>query len=77
MVYTAQIYVEYEGIHYVGWKWEAKMHERFLKCSVNGINGRGVSEFHYHSKKGRPHNNLYEDPKWFENVVQEFYDSRK
>lgn len=55
--------MEYEAIHYVGWKWEARMVERFVQYTVNGIPGRGVSEFHYNNKGGRPV--AVNDPYWF------------
>ncbi|XP_049957988.1 uncharacterized protein LOC126474556 [Schistocerca serialis cubense] len=65
-VYHAQVNVEYLSTHYVGWKWEARMVERFIKCTVNGIPGRGVSEFHYHNSTGRPEKVSKNDPQWFQ-----------
>ena len=64
-VYTVQVNVEYEATHYVGWKWEARMVERFVRYIVNGIPGKGVSEFHYHNKEGRPPSVAENDPFWF------------
>jgi len=64
-VYTVQVTVEYAATHYVGWKWEARMVERFVRYIVNGIPGIGVSEFHYHNKGGRPPSAAENDPFWF------------
>ncbi|CAK1544878.1 unnamed protein product [Leptosia nina] len=63
--YTIQVLVEYESIHYVSQEWEAKMRERFCKYIVNGISGRGVSEFHYRHKDGRPESAAKTDPEWY------------
>lgn len=43
--------VEYESVHYKGNDIEAKMFERFLKYRVNGVTGRGISEWHYNNIK--------------------------
>ncbi|XP_069689416.1 uncharacterized protein [Periplaneta americana] len=68
-VYTVQVFVEYESTHYVGWKWEARMVERFVRYVVNGIPGRGVSEFHYYNKGGRPTSAAEKDPEWFKRIA--------
>jgi len=64
-VYNVQVNVEYAATHYVGWKLEARMVERFVRYTVNGIPGQGVSEFHYHNKGGRPPSFAEKDPFWF------------
>ncbi|XP_050351741.1 uncharacterized protein LOC126774316 isoform X2 [Nymphalis io] len=64
-VYTIQVLVEYEAIHYVSQEWDARMVERFCKFIVNGVPGRGVSEFHYRHKDGRPESAAKTDPDWF------------
>ncbi|XP_014365016.2 uncharacterized protein LOC106716094 [Papilio machaon] len=64
-VYTAQVVVEYESIHYVSSEWEARMVERFCRFSVNGVAGRGVSEFHYRHTDGRPDSVANNDPEWY------------
>ncbi|XP_045450924.1 uncharacterized protein LOC123659795 [Melitaea cinxia] len=64
-VYTIQVLVEYESIHYVSQDWDARMVERFCKFIVNGVPGRGVSEFHYRHKDGRPESVAKNDPEWF------------
>lgn len=72
-MYEVQVNVEHKAIHYVGWKWEARMVERFVKYKVNGIVGRGISEFHYHSNKGRPPSASQNDPEWFSQCVKDYY----
>lgn len=42
--YRIKVESEIDEVHY---KAEAKMVERFVKCWVNGVEGRGVSEWHY------------------------------
>ncbi|XP_045525863.1 uncharacterized protein LOC123715088 [Pieris brassicae] len=64
--YTIQVIVEYESVHYVSRDWEAQMKERFCKYIVNGVPGRGLSEFHYRHRGGRPVN--VTDPEWFKNM---------
>ncbi|KAJ9582267.1 hypothetical protein L9F63_003396 [Diploptera punctata] len=66
--YHVQVNVEYQSVHYVGWKWEARMVERFVKYIVNGIPGQGVSEFHYHNNTGRPSSISEKDPDWFKKL---------
>ncbi|XP_026487221.2 uncharacterized protein LOC113394210 [Vanessa tameamea] len=63
--YTIQVLVEYESTHYVSQEWDARMVERFCKFIVNGVPGRGVSEFHYRHKDGRPESVAKNDPDWF------------
>lgn len=43
--------VEYESVHYKGNNTEAKMFERFVKYHVNGVSGRGISEWHYNNTR--------------------------
>uniref|UniRef100_A0A1B6DMW9 Uncharacterized protein n=1 Tax=Clastoptera arizonana TaxID=38151 RepID=A0A1B6DMW9_9HEMI len=74
-VYEVQVNVEHKAVHYVGWKWEARMVERFVKYRVNGVNGRGISEFHYNCKKGRPVSASKTDPEWFADCVRKYYSS--
>lgn len=47
--YEASVEVEYEAVHFVGNNREARMVERFIKCTVNGVTGRGISEWHYNN----------------------------
>ncbi|KAJ0178098.1 hypothetical protein K1T71_005921 [Dendrolimus kikuchii] len=63
--YHVQVLVEYESIHYKSDEWEARMVERFCKFVVNNVPGRGVSEFHYRHKDGRPDSAAVNDPEWY------------
>uniref|UniRef100_A0A1L8DA56 Uncharacterized protein n=1 Tax=Nyssomyia neivai TaxID=330878 RepID=A0A1L8DA56_9DIPT len=67
--HTVQILVDYENIHYVGSKWEAKMFERFISVTMDGVPGYGVAEFHYNNKSGRPEEFANNDPQWYKNVL--------
>ncbi|RZC38423.1 uncharacterized protein BDFB_007358, partial [Asbolus verrucosus] len=49
--YEAKIQVIYESFHYKGNNIEAKLIERFIECEVNGIKGKGISEWHYNNFK--------------------------
>nr|CAD7403027.1 unnamed protein product [Timema cristinae] len=69
-VYTVKAKEINQSIHFKGWKWEARMVERFLTYDVNGVLGKGVSEFHYHSSKGRSKSIARDDPGWFQDVIQ-------
>ncbi|KAL0871663.1 hypothetical protein ABMA27_004186 [Loxostege sticticalis] len=64
-VYTVQVKVEYESVHYVSDEWEARMVERFCAFTVNNVPGRGVSEFHYRHTGGRPESVAKDDPEWY------------
>ncbi|XP_068618419.1 uncharacterized protein [Battus philenor] len=64
-IYTTQVLVEYESVHYVSSDWEARMMERFCKFTVDGVPGRGVSEFHYRHTDGRPESVAIDDPEWY------------
>lgn len=45
--YEIQVKYISEAIHYLGKNNCAKMFERFVECTVNGIEGKGISEWHY------------------------------
>ncbi|CAG9088900.1 unnamed protein product [Plutella xylostella] len=68
-VYTAQVQVEYQSIHFVSSEWEARMVERFCKFTVDGVPGRGVSEFHYRHRGGRPEQKT--DPEWYRKMCHQ------
>ncbi|XP_063535367.1 uncharacterized protein LOC134745304 [Cydia strobilella] len=61
--YHVQVQVEHEAVHYVSSEWEARMQERFCRYVVNGVPGRGTSEFHYRHAGGRPATAA--DPEWY------------
>ncbi|XP_059609305.1 uncharacterized protein LOC132256775 [Phlebotomus argentipes] len=67
--HTVQILVDHENVHYVGSQWEAKMFERFISVTMDGVPGYGVAEFHYNNKSGRPEEFLTKDPQWYKNVL--------
>lgn len=46
--YRIKVEVMLEEVHY---KSEAKMFERFVKCWVNGVEGRGISEWNYNHEE--------------------------
>lgn len=71
-VYTVQVLVKEAPIHYVGWKWEARMVEMFVECTVDGIKGRGTSEWNYHHTGGRPDSVAASDPGWFRGALKEY-----
>lgn len=50
-IYEVKVNYEYDIMHYVGNNIEAEMNERFLVCEVNGIPGRGISEWYYNNVK--------------------------
>lgn len=47
--YEVKVVYKTQAVHYVGNNCEAKMCERFVECEVNGIKGRGISEWHYNN----------------------------
>lgn len=59
-----QVQVEEAPIFYIGWEWEARIHERMCKFTVNGVPGWGISEFMYRNMTGRPEEFERADPEW-------------
>ena len=56
---------------YIGWKWEARLEERFASYIMDGVaTGWGVSEWNYRYHGGRP-------TKYSVNDKQKFADSLK
>lgn len=47
--YDCKIMYLQDSVHYKGSDIEAKLHERFFTCEVNGLKGRGISEWHYNN----------------------------
>ncbi|XP_056639263.1 uncharacterized protein LOC130446813 [Diorhabda sublineata] len=45
--YDVRMEFLYDTVHYKGSDREAVMNERFHKCIINGVPGRGISEWHY------------------------------
>ena len=56
---------------YMGWKWEARLEERFASYVMDGLTpGWGVSEWNYRHHGGRPTN-------YFDTDKERFSDSLK
>lgn len=72
-IYRVKVKGEEVAFHFVGWQWEAKIIEMFSTFEINGVKGRGLSEFHYHNSSGRPSNVAATDPEWFADVVKKTY----
>lgn len=66
--YTIQVNVTDQAEHFVGNNWEARMVERFIEVTVNGVRGHGVSEFHYNNQGGRP--SAATDPQWYKTTTR-------
>lgn len=49
--YRIKVQVELDETHYKGSDVEAKLIERFVRCQVNGVEGRGISEWHYNHRE--------------------------
>lgn len=55
MVYEIKVTYLYDAVHYKGEDEEIRMCERFHKCEVNGVPGRGISEWTYNEKHMKIH----------------------
>lgn len=63
--WSVQVNVEESPIFYIGWEWEAEIHERMCRFQVNGIPGWGISEFMYRNMDTtRPEKYEQADPDW-------------
>ena len=63
--WSVQVNVVDAPIFYIGWEWEAKIHERMCTFQVDGIPGWGISEFMYRNMgPGRPEEYNEKDPEW-------------
>ncbi|KAK4021997.1 uncharacterized protein LOC116919103 [Daphnia magna] len=62
--WSVQVNVLDAPIFYIGWEWEAKIHERMCTFEVNGVPGWGISEFMYRNMDGRPEEYNERDPEW-------------
>ncbi|VEN36262.1 unnamed protein product [Callosobruchus maculatus] len=47
--YEIQVKYLHQSVHFKGRNKEARINERFLECIVNGVPGRGISEWHYNN----------------------------
>ncbi|KAK3866638.1 hypothetical protein Pcinc_027840 [Petrolisthes cinctipes] len=62
--HLVEVEVEMSPQHYLGWEWEARMVETFVKYRVDGVAGAGVCEWQYRHKGGRPDHLNASDPHW-------------
>jgi hypothetical protein len=63
--WSVQVNVVDAPIFYIGWEWEAKIHERMCTFQVDGVPGWGISEFMYRNMgPGRPEEYNERDPEW-------------
>lgn len=47
---------------FFGWEWEGRVIERMCKFTVDGVEGWGVSEWHFKHSGGRPDELRRKDP---------------
>ncbi|XP_050301318.1 uncharacterized protein LOC126739604 [Anthonomus grandis grandis] len=57
--YECKVKYDFTAAHFVGNNTEVKMYERFLTCEVNGIKGKGISEWNYSNTSGKFDLNQY------------------
>nr|CAH7724748.1 unnamed protein product [Callosobruchus chinensis] len=50
-IYEIQVKYLLQSVHFKGRNKEARMNEMFLECIVNGMPGRGISEWHYNNNE--------------------------
>jgi len=63
--YNLKGHVIESPIFYIGENWEARIHERMCKFTVNGVPGWGISEWNYRNKTGKPDLYRRESPSKF------------
>lgn len=51
--YDVNVKVIHESFHYKGNDCEARLIERFVEYEVNGVKGRGISEWSYNTNNGK------------------------
>ncbi|XP_054728343.1 uncharacterized protein LOC129237551 [Anastrepha obliqua] len=67
--YFVQIEEQQSTVRYVGAEWASKVYNQFVKCTVNGIKGQGITEYLYKNKNSeRPEAVSATDPEWFRRV---------
>ncbi|KAI8114776.1 hypothetical protein FF38_02066 [Lucilia cuprina] len=66
--YFVQIKVEDSAIRYVGGNWESKVYNQFVSCTVNGVQGQGITEYLYRYNGGRPEEVCKTDPEWYQRI---------
>ncbi|XP_037935954.1 uncharacterized protein LOC119669961 [Teleopsis dalmanni] len=68
--YFVQIKEEETAVRYNGGDWESKVFNQFISCSVNGIQGHGLTEYLYRNTSGRPRSISCNDPEWYQKARQ-------
>ncbi|CAG9770423.1 unnamed protein product [Ceutorhynchus assimilis] len=58
-IYECKVKYDSTVAHFVGENTLVKMYERFLTCEVNGIKGKGISEWNYSNTNGKFNLNQY------------------
>ena len=66
--YEVEVKVLEKAEVFLGWKWEARIIERFSEYKVNGVKGWGLSEWHYRHYGGRPSEYADKDPSHLKGV---------
>ncbi|XP_037792800.1 uncharacterized protein LOC119588168 [Penaeus monodon] len=61
---VVEVTVEESPEHFLGWDWEARMVETWVKYCVNGSPGKGICEWNYQHLGGRPKALTDGDPEW-------------
>lgn len=61
---VVEVLVEESPEHFLGWDWEARMVETWVKYRVNGSPGKGICEWNYQHLGGRPKALNDGDPEW-------------
>ncbi|XP_065363801.1 uncharacterized protein LOC135957067 [Calliphora vicina] len=66
--YFVQIKQEDSALRYVGGNWESKVFNQFVSCTVNGVQGQGITEYLYRHNAGRPEEVCEKDPEWYQRI---------
>ncbi|XP_073830485.1 uncharacterized protein [Musca autumnalis] len=66
--YFVQIQVEDCAVRYMGGNWESKVYNQFFRCTVNGVQGHGITEYLYRYNGGRPEEVCQNDPEWYQRI---------
>ncbi|CAL4145452.1 unnamed protein product, partial [Meganyctiphanes norvegica] len=64
VTYIIRVKMEASPQHYLGWNWETRMVETWVKYTVNGNEGSGICEWQYNHPHGRPDSYTNKDPEW-------------
>lgn len=59
VIYECKVQYDLTVSHFVGNNEVVKMYERFLTCEINGVKGKGISEWNYNNLSGKFNLNQY------------------